>query len=86
MTVPMRQGVMQLDLTGERGQSELARLHDRVVQFNGRVELTALDGSMSVLVSKNELQAIEQALDILSDTKDVRAMRDELMHIAVLAR
>jgi hypothetical protein len=60
----------------------LIELHELVLRRNGRIELTTRDGGASVLISKSELEALEHALEILSDTNDVRAIRDELSRLA----
>jgi len=50
-------------------QEVLADLHEQVVQGNGRVELVSsdIDGA-SVIISKSELQSLERALAILSES------------------
>lgn len=50
-------------------------LHRQVAKGHGRVEITR-DGcdDVCVLISKSELEALERALEILSDTSDFRAM------------
>jgi PHD/YefM family antitoxin component YafN of YafNO toxin-antitoxin module len=50
-----------------------ARLHRRVCCDRGRVEIR--DGDRTcVLISKEELDALEEALEILSNTADVQKM------------
>ncbi len=63
---------------------DLLRLHQLVLCRHGRIELFAGDGEASVLISKAELESLEQALEILSDTDEVRAMRYELARIAAV--
>jgi hypothetical protein len=63
----------------------LRDLHQRVVGQTGRIELRDGDGPACVLISKSELDALERALDILSQTKDVRDMRDELSRLVFSA-
>lgn len=60
-------------------------LHQHVHQLNARIELHTHDGSTCVLMTKKELESLEQALEILSDTDGVRAMRDELSRVATIA-
>src|SRR5262245_28949519 len=55
---------------------DLIELHQLVLKKSKRIELVTPDGGTSVLISKSELEALEQALDILGDTVEVRAMRD----------
>src|SRR4051812_34419357 len=67
------------------------RLHERVAIHRGRVEITrgGRDGNgdlqlndSCVLISKAELDSLEQAIEILSNTDSAAAMRDELTRIA----
>jgi hypothetical protein len=64
---------------------ELVQLHRQVLKQTGRVELRTRDGQVSVLISKSELDGLEQALAILSDTDSVRDVRDQLARVAALA-
>ena len=58
----------------------LMDLHEQIVSRNGRVEITSGDGSgqRSVIISKAELQSLERALEILSDSEGVQAMAQSL--------
>ena len=51
----------------------IAQLHQNVCRHKGRVEIHDGQG-VCVLISKEELQSLEQALEILSNTSDVRKM------------
>lgn len=64
---------------------DLAGLHALVLRQNSRVELRGRDGQASVLITKSELEALEHALEILSDTQEVRAMSRDLMQIVASA-
>ena len=78
--------LLRLELASGDVNPDLVQLHDMVVRRRGRIELAGqADGDVSVLISKHELDAVERALEILSDTSDVRAMRDELARIAALS-
>lgn len=77
--------LLRLELASEGVNPDLVQLHDLVVRQRGRVEFAANGGDVSVLISKHELDAVEKALEILSHTSDVRAMRDELARIAALS-
>ena len=57
---------------------DLIKLHQLVLKKTKRVELVTRDGGTSVLISKSELDALEQALEILGDTEEVRAMQDAI--------
>ena len=61
----------------------LEQLHQDVVRYKGRIEIT-LEGcdDCCVLISKSELQSLEQALAILSDTDGVRAMSGQIAQLA----
>jgi len=69
---------------GDAGVS-LAKLHDEVVRFKGRIEITR-NGSdeRCVLISKSELDSIEAALAILSDTDGVKAMSAQIAQLAAV--
>ena len=69
----------------ERLPTTLRDLHHLVVGHTGRVELRDGDGQACVLISKSELDALEHALDILSQTEDVREMREELWRLVASA-
>ena len=61
-------------------------LHGRVAGGHGRIEITR-DGcdDVCVLISKAELQSLEQALEILSATPDFQAMCKTLASVAASA-
>jgi hypothetical protein len=61
----------------------LSQLHDEVVRFKGRIEIT-VDGceDCCVLISKSELASLEEALAILSDTDGVKAMSGQIAQLA----
>ena len=64
----------------------LDELHDRISKFHDRVFITrAGSNARSVLISKEELDGLERAVEILSQTDDGMAMRDEVARIAVAA-
>ena len=70
-----------LDVT--RFRQSLARLHERVGCGKGRIEVTRRGcGDVCVLISKAELEALEQALEILAATADYKAMCDVLTQLA----
>jgi PHD/YefM family antitoxin component YafN of YafNO toxin-antitoxin module len=65
---------------------DVAELHRMVLKQTGRVELVTRDGQETVLITKSELRALEEALAILSDTQSVRAVREQLERVAALSR
>lgn len=58
-------------------------LHGRVAKGHGRVEITA-EGcdDVCILISKAELESLERALEILSETADYRNMCENLSQVA----
>jgi PHD/YefM family antitoxin component YafN of YafNO toxin-antitoxin module len=61
----------------------LAKLHEEVCSFKGRIEITRDGcGDRCVLISKAELESLEQALAILSDTDGVKAMSGQIAQLA----
>ncbi len=70
---------------GHVGRS-LEKLHAEVVEFKGRIEVTR-DGcdDCCVLISKAELESLERALAILSDSDGVKAMCGQLAQLAAIA-
>ncbi len=57
---------------------DLLPLHRLVVGRTGRVELACGDGSKSVLISKDELEALENALLILSNSTELRELHEDV--------
>ena len=58
-------------------------LHEEVVRFKGRIEVTRNGcDDCCVLISKAELDSLEQALAILSDTDGVKAMSSQIAQLA----
>ena len=63
--------------------SNLTTLHEYVARTKGRVEITrAGSDERCVLISQEELQCLERALEILSDTDDVRDMCGQIAQLA----
>jgi PHD/YefM family antitoxin component YafN of YafNO toxin-antitoxin module len=64
-------------MTIEQAQKGFAQLHDKICCDKGRVLIR--DGDKTcVLISKEELEALEEALDILSNTSDVQKMARQI--------
>ncbi|HWP40698.1 MAG TPA: hypothetical protein VNL70_07210 [Tepidisphaeraceae bacterium] len=59
----------------------MARLHAQVLRDQSRVEVRSPAG-ISVLISKSELDGLERALEILSQTETVQQLRQELARVA----
>lgn len=63
-------------------RQSLESLHDHVVQKNKRIIITKSGSDESaVLISLAELNGIERALEILSNTNGALQMRDQVMRI-----
>ena len=61
----------------------MVQLHEYVARFNARIEITRPGtDERCVLVSKQELDALERAIEILSDTEDVRHVSEKLAYLA----
>ena len=65
-----------------RAQNELAKLYAMVALSKGRVELTSSDrpGDACVIISKRELESLERALQILSESDGVKALAASIHH------
>lgn len=69
-----------LDVT--RFRQTLAKLHQAVGCGHGRVEVTRRGcDDVCVLISKCELEALEQALEILAQSAEYKAMCDNLQSV-----
>ena len=66
----------------EQACARLAELHGKVCQDKGRIEIRDGEGSC-VLISREELDTLEQALEILSNTSDVRRMAATIEELVV---
>jgi len=63
--------------------SNLAQLHEFVSRTKARIEITRPGSDdRCVLISQEELQSLERALEILSDTDDVRHMCGQIAQLA----
>lgn len=70
-----------LDVTSFR--RTLAKLHEAVGCGHGRVEVTRKGcDDVCVLISKCELEALEQALEILAQSAEYQSMCDNLTSVA----
>ena len=67
-------------------QSDLIDLYRQIACTQGRVEITAEEGGVCdcVLISKAELDSLERALSILSDSSAVRELSGHLSDLAEL--
>jgi hypothetical protein len=61
------------------------RLHERVTRHCGRIEIIRRESGATVsavLISKAELDSLEEAIEILSNTDSAAAMRSEVLRVA----
>ena len=71
-----------LDVT--RFRQTLAKLHEAVGCGNGRIEITRRGcDDVCVLISRAELESLEQALEILSRSAEYKSMCDHVQSLAV---
>lgn len=70
-----------LELT--RLRRALAKIHEQVACQHGRIEIVR-DGcdDVCVILSKAELQSLERALEILSETAEFKSMCETLTQVA----
>ena len=69
-----------LDIT--RFRQAMAKLHEVVGCGRGRIEITRRGcDDVCVLISKTELESLEQALEILSNCADYKAMCDNISQL-----
>ena len=74
-------GLNNLDLT--KLPREIVALYQLVARNHGRVEVESPDGGC-VIISKAELESLEQALRILADADGMKEVAQELAHVAAL--
>lgn len=61
----------------------LAKLHDLVVKGHGRIQITRRGSDhVCVLISQAELESLEHALEILSQTTEFQVMCGEVTRVA----
>jgi len=64
----------------------LTQLHEYVAGSNARIEITRQGSNeRCVLISKQELDALERALNILSNTEDVRHISEKIAQLIAAA-
>jgi PHD/YefM family antitoxin component YafN of YafNO toxin-antitoxin module len=67
-------------------QGELSNLYEQIACKKGRVEIVDGNGSCEcVLISRAELEGLEHALEILSDSEQVKELSAHLENLAQLA-
>ena len=77
-------GFSSLDV--RRARRALARLHEQVSFGQGRVEIKRRGTEhVCVMISKAELEALETALEILSDSDEYKSMCETLARVAAEA-
>lgn len=64
--------------------SGLARLHEKIVRHRSRVEITRNGcDETCVIITKSELDSLEEALSILADTEGFKAMHAQVSQVAI---
>ena len=63
---------------------DLLKVLCRIAHEKGRVEITNCDGSSCVMISKDELDLIESALDILSNLHEVQFLHEKVKRVLTL--
>lgn len=67
-------------------KNELVQLHEHVARHDGRVEIVRQGSDdRCVLISKRELEALERALEILSNTEDMRHVGEKIAQLVAAA-
>ena len=63
---------------------DLLKVLCRIAREKGRVEITNCEGSSCVMISKEELDSIESALEILSNLNEVQLLHERVKHVLTL--
>lgn len=63
---------------------DLLKVLCRIAREKGRVEITNCDGSSCVMISKDELDLMESALEILSNIKQMQPLHEKVRHVLTL--
>jgi PHD/YefM family antitoxin component YafN of YafNO toxin-antitoxin module len=63
---------------------DLLKVLCRIAREKGRVEITNCEGHSCVMISKEELELIESALEILSNLHEVQLLHDKVKHVLTL--
>ena len=67
-----------MTLDGSQMQSDLLQLLCRTAREKGRIEIRNCGGAVCMLISKEELDDLESALEILSNTPQGRAIHENV--------
>ena len=66
-------------------QARFLELLQRIACETGRVEIIGQDSQCDcVLISKQELESLERALEMLSDSEQVRVLTERISHYAAM--
>ena len=63
---------------------DLLKVLCRIAREKGRVEITNCEGHSCVMISKEELDSIESALEILSNLNEVQFLHEKVKHVLTL--
>lgn len=73
-----------ITMDATRLQADLLHLLCRTAKNRGRIEITNCDGESCVMISKDELDCLERALEILSNTENGHALHQAVAQFAVI--
>lgn len=71
-------------MCGESLGKDLLKVLCRIAKEKGRVEITNCGGLSCVMISKDELDSIEAALEIFSNLHEVQFMHEKVKHVLTL--
>ena len=63
---------------------DLLKVLCRIAREKGRVEISNCEGHSCVMISKEELDLIESALEILSNLHEVQVLHEKVKHVLTL--
>lgn len=73
-------------VNAREARASLDAIVEQVSQYDERVVITGSNpATRAVLISQAELEGLEKALEILSGTRDAKAMRAQVLRISTAA-
>ncbi len=80
----MHKNSLFLELDPNSLKANLLSLLEQTARCKGRIAITGRDGAQCVMISKDELDSLEKALEILGSTHDGQVMRNAVQQCAQL--
>jgi PHD/YefM family antitoxin component YafN of YafNO toxin-antitoxin module len=74
-----------MTMEAETLQVDLLQLLCRIAKNKGRIEITNCEGGNCVLISKAELDSLEAALEILSNTDGAKQLERAIERFAMMS-